>query len=327
MAHHDLSYKHLFSHPEMVRDLLEGFVREDWLAQLDYTSLEKVNSSYVTDDLRARADDLVWRVRWGENWIYVYLLMEFQSTVDPRMAVRMLTYIGLLYQDLIKAGQVAAGDLFPPVLPIVLYNGSARWYAQRELSALIHPGPRALQAYRPQLRYLLIDESRYLDSELASLRNLVAALFRLERSRTHAQIDAVLSALIGWLRDPEQSSLRRAFTVWVGKVVAARVPGAEVKNVNELEEMRVIVAERFREWGEQFKREGLLQGQQEGRAQGHQEGEARLLLRQLQHRFGVLPEDVQARVQCAQPEQLELWGEQMLDAATLDALFQVGARE
>jgi hypothetical protein len=34
MAQHDHAYKLLFSHPEMVRDLLEGFVRENWLAQL-----------------------------------------------------------------------------------------------------------------------------------------------------------------------------------------------------------------------------------------------------------------------------------------------------
>lgn len=59
MAHHDHSYKLLFSHPRMMRDLLEGFVREDWLALLDFASLEKVNGTYVTDDLRARADD--WR--------------------------------------------------------------------------------------------------------------------------------------------------------------------------------------------------------------------------------------------------------------------------
>jgi hypothetical protein len=36
------------------------------------------------------------------------LLLEFQSTVDPFMAVRLLTYLGLLYQDLIKQGAFAA---------------------------------------------------------------------------------------------------------------------------------------------------------------------------------------------------------------------------
>ena len=41
---HDHSYKLLFSHPEMVRDLLTGFVKEAWVEQLDFSTLEKTNS-------------------------------------------------------------------------------------------------------------------------------------------------------------------------------------------------------------------------------------------------------------------------------------------
>jgi len=49
---YDHSYKNLFSHPEMVSDLLRGFVREDWVAEVDFTTLERVSGSYVADDLR-----------------------------------------------------------------------------------------------------------------------------------------------------------------------------------------------------------------------------------------------------------------------------------
>ncbi len=94
MSEHDHSYKLLFSHPQMVRDLLEGFIPGDWLSQFDYDSLQKVSGSYVSDDLRDRADDIVWRARWGDGWIYVYLLID-----DGRL---------------------------PPVLPIVLYGAIGR---------------------------------------------------------------------------------------------------------------------------------------------------------------------------------------------------------
>ena len=107
MAGHDESYKQLFSHGAMVADLLRGFVHEPWVAELDFATLEKVNASYVSDDLRKRDDDVVWRVRWGPRWLYVYVVIEFQSEVDRYMAVRLLAYLGLLYQDLIKSGGVA----------------------------------------------------------------------------------------------------------------------------------------------------------------------------------------------------------------------------
>ena len=48
--------------------------------------------------------------------LYVYLLLEFQSDVDPWMAVRLLVYVGLLYQDLIRAGCLTPDGCLPPVL-------------------------------------------------------------------------------------------------------------------------------------------------------------------------------------------------------------------
>ena len=34
MTDHDHGYKRLFSHPEMIRDLLTGFVREPWTREM-----------------------------------------------------------------------------------------------------------------------------------------------------------------------------------------------------------------------------------------------------------------------------------------------------
>jgi len=86
-----------------------GFVPDEWLHSLDYQTLEKVPGSYITEDFRNRADDIVWRVKVGGVWVYLYLLIEFQSMVDKYMALRMMVYQGLLYQDLIKRGGSAGG--------------------------------------------------------------------------------------------------------------------------------------------------------------------------------------------------------------------------
>ena len=68
-----------------------------------------------------RYGDSLWRLRCGETWLYVPL--EFQSTVDRSMAVRLLAYTGLLYQDLFRRGKVGPDGKLPPVLPVVFYNG------------------------------------------------------------------------------------------------------------------------------------------------------------------------------------------------------------
>ena len=323
---HDHSYKLLFSHPEMVADLLRGFVHEPWVGGLDFASLEKVSGSYVTDDLREREDDIIWRVRWGHDWLYVYLLLEFQSTVDRFMAVRMLAYLGLLYQDLIRAGQLTAGGRLPPVLPVVLYNGNPAWDAAQEIGELIVEAPPGMERYRPQLRYFLLDEGRFADTELAPLNNLAAALFRLEGSRTPQDVGQVLAALVEWLTSPEQASLRRAFTVWLKRVfLPGRVPGVEFSNLNDLQEVQSMLAERVIEWTEEWKRQGVEKGRQEGlqegRQEGRQEGEATLLSRMLELRFGPLSEGNRAKVRAADADTLLRWGERMLTAATVEEVF------
>jgi hypothetical protein len=78
MSKHDESYKRFFSHPQMVKDLLCGFVDAPWVSQLDFSTLKKVNSEYITDKkLIKRVNDVVWKVRCQDQWLYIYILLEF----------------------------------------------------------------------------------------------------------------------------------------------------------------------------------------------------------------------------------------------------------
>ena len=269
MTSHDNSYKLLFSHAEMVRDLLLGFVKEEWVRDLDFQTLEKVGSSYVSDDIRDRHDDIVWRVKWGKDWLYVYLLLEFQSTIDVYMPVRILTYVGLLYQDLIRTKQLPPSGKLPPVLPVVLYNGKRRWNASIEMSDLIQQVSGGLERYRPRFTFLLLDEGCYRDEDLRPLKNLVSALFRLEKSRKPGQLMEVVSSLLEWLEEAEQASLRRAFTVWFNRVLFPTGTGKEaIPRFEELTEVRTMLAETVAEWKDEWKREGLSKGREEGREEG-----------------------------------------------------------
>lgn len=45
ISHDDASYKTLFSAPEVVRDLILGFVPDPWLHGLDYATLDRVSGS------------------------------------------------------------------------------------------------------------------------------------------------------------------------------------------------------------------------------------------------------------------------------------------
>ena len=69
VAMHDETCKTLFAFPRMVEDLLRGFVGGAWIDQLDFTTLEKLSADYVSDELRTRHGDTVWRVRHRGAWL------------------------------------------------------------------------------------------------------------------------------------------------------------------------------------------------------------------------------------------------------------------
>ncbi|WP_245232528.1 Rpn family recombination-promoting nuclease/putative transposase [Thiorhodococcus minor] len=325
---HDSGYKLLYSHADMVRDLLRGFVPGAWVHRLDLTTLERCSGSYVTDDLRDRADDLVWRLRWGADWLYVYLLLEFQSTVDPWMAVRIQTYLGLLYQDLIRAKNLSAAGRLPPVLPVVLYNGVTPWTAADTLEPLIEPAPLVLDTYRPRQAYLLLDEQRLAKAGPLPERNLCAALFRLEASRGVDETMGIVQALVDWLKAPEQTGLRRAFAVWFGRIfLPKRLPGVQLPPIGDLCEVYHMLADNLETWTDQWKREGIEQGIERGLAQGMEQGREatrHILVRQVRRRFGATTAErtkpLLARITDLQ--QLEDLAEQLLISADGDDWLQ-----
>ena len=316
MAKHDEAYKLLFSHPEVVRDLILGFVPDEWLHGLDYGTLQKVPVHFVTDRFQHREADVIWRVRVKENWVYLYLLIEFQSRTDPWMAVRMMTYVGLLYQDLIRRGHVLPGRRLPPVLPIVLHTGERAWRAAQAIEDLIPQVPGLVAKYLPKMRYLVVDESRYHDDALAGLKNLMAAIMRIDNPASPESVRAAAEWLDVWLRD--RPELKRTFAIWLRTLLQAR--GLETPVLPAMETLEDLEMG----WSKVIKelREQREQGREEGRDEGRAQGAALLLQRQLSRRFGELPPWALQRIAQASQAELERWGDRVLDAESLGAVLE-----
>ncbi len=319
MDDHDRGYRLLFQHPELIEDLLKGFVHESWIDDLDFSSLEHLADTHVTDKLHKRETDMVWRLRFrDEDWLYVYLLLEFQSTIDPFMALRLLVYVGLLAQRLKKQGLLLKRGRVPPILPLVLYNGDTEWNAAREVSELFVEMPEELARYQPRMPYLLIDEQRLRQSDLESIRNLAAALFRLEQSRGPEDMFQVTDALADWLRD--RTELLESFLAWITHVLLPRrAPDVEHRNeVPNLEELKAMLRERtHKTWAEMAKEDAEKEGLRKGRLQGRIE----ILEEQLKTKFGTLDDSVRSRLHEADSGDLLRWGTRFVTAESLDDVF------
>ena len=313
---HDPAYKLLFSRPRMVRDLLEGFAARGWSDALDFDTLTPLPAAFVGEDLRQRHGDLVWRVRFrGDDWLYLVLLLEFQATVDPAMAVRMQAYSVMLQQRMIADGVLGEHGALPPVLPVVLYNGRRRWTAPAEAADLVAVGDEALAPYQRSPRYCILDVGRMPEADLPA-DNLVSALVGLEKARGTPGLDAALGLLIELLGAAGDEHLARAFMAWFRRRVreAGPLPPGGGDALAQLKETRTMLEETVREWT----RDWLAQGRAQGIAQGRA-----LLCRQAARKFDAAAGEALAAALAgvADPERLGRVGDWIIECSTASELL------
>ena len=286
---HDPIYKRLFDFPDMVRDLLRAVGDAGWIADVDLDTLEKLPAEHVGDHAQTRRGDAAWRVRFRNGWLYLLVVLEFQSANDARMALRNLEYTALLYRELDRRRELGPPGRWPPVLPVVLYNGDAPWTAALEMRDLTAGVLAVLPSCQPSQRSLLLDERHVAVDDLPA-GNLMRAVAGFEQSRAPEDLRRVAAALAGRLRSPAHADLRRAFAAWLDQMAGRMRPGeADWTPGRTLEEATMTLVERMAQWPEQWLREGVAEGRREGVAEGRREGVAqeRALLRRLAAvRFG-----------------------------------------
>jgi len=317
MADYDGGYHLLFSNPRLIEDLLKHFVPETWVKQLDYSSLERVNTKFHSENLTRREGDIIYRVQsFDSGSIYIYLLLEFQSQTDYWMAVRVNAYVSLLYQQLTKESRVTKETGLPPVFPVVLYNGDKPWNCPQDLLSLIAvPDHSALRAWQPNIFYYLIEERLHPIEKGDSLAGL---LFEMGNCADPRQLSHVIQRLDNLVYRPEDAALRRAFGEIV-KVFLSNKKGyaLQINNINDLTEIHNMLSKRLEQWEASIFEKGIEQGIDKG----FEQGESSLLHRQLTHRFGPLPQWAEDKLATADSTTLEKWGLACLDADSLDDVF------
>ena len=233
----DSAYKYLFSSPEVVHQLLTRFVDDEVIAGIAVEDIEPFDKSFVSDAFVDRESDVIYRVNTGGGEVYIYVLIEFQSTVDKRIPIRMLHYILGLYDQLYRRSR--AGKL-PAVFPILLYNGSAPWTVARKVEELIDPSIGA--RYIPRFEYYPIIEREIADETLERIRGVVAAVMYLEKRRDDRELHNAIDHVIELLEETNPEQLRM-FGVWLNQMFRAAVSRQQIERIEGLREVRSMLSE------------------------------------------------------------------------------------
>jgi len=269
---HDRGYRMLLSHPRVVEDLITSFVPGDFVRDIDFSKLKSCARSFVTENYREREADVIWHVKVKGRPVYFYILIELQSSRDRWMALRMLVYILLLYQDLIVKEKIT-GKL-PSVFPLLLYRGDIEWKDPLSLSDLIEVPFKAFRPHVPEFSFLLIDEKRFSKESLLALDSIMARVFLVEKA-TLDDLSRISAAFQEIYQKEVKLPLKRILKIWfMRKLRMSGLPTAGV-NLDKGEVFEVLEANIARDRArlrEEARREGSVEGMEKGMEEGMEKG-------------------------------------------------------
>ncbi|MCB0114239.1 MAG: Rpn family recombination-promoting nuclease/putative transposase [Caldilineaceae bacterium] len=276
---HDSGYKILFSNRTIFRQLMESFILQPWVDQLDFDSAERVDKSFVSEEYQTTESDLIYRLPWNEDELYVYVLMEFQSSVDHWMVLRMLNYITNFYMAWHKEHKDS--KKLPPIFPLLLYNGDERWSAAQTMDGLVESEP-SLGDYAIGFRYFKLAVNEFSQEQLLDIQNIVSALFLAE---SRPDIDLLTNQFVALFDSEEDKQAISLFLNWYKQLaIHGRVRQEDYASLAEVyrsaEEVRSMLQTTFAQerqrWLEEGREEGREKGREEGREEGREQGIAQV---------------------------------------------------
>ena len=280
---HDKRYKKLFSNPLLVEELLTSFVKEDFVHELDYSTLERLDKSFVTDEFKEKESDMIYKVNFKGEDIYIFLLIEFQSTVDRFMSVRILRYICEFYEFLSQKEKLSQ---LPAVFPILLYNGDPKWTAPYNINELIDSNISS--EFIPDFRYYPIIENEISEETLLSIKNAVSAIFYIENSTPEAikeHFEKVVTLI-----EKEKPEIIKLFKLWINNLFGYK-ENIINDEIDKLEVNKDMFATALRKHDEivatKFRTEGKTEGRTEGRVEGRVEGKYEMVMNMFDERLDI----------------------------------------
>jgi hypothetical protein len=98
----DRAIRWLLETPDNVKGLLLAAV-DDLAKHIDYSRLQRLDRTFISDNFRKREADLVFTAPFTDEQetreVIIYILIENQSTVDPTMPFRILSYMLRIWES------------------------------------------------------------------------------------------------------------------------------------------------------------------------------------------------------------------------------------
>ena len=185
---HDALIKRVLStHLNATRELLQSRLTPALAASIDWSSLALEPASFVKRDLKQTHSDLLFSVRRNRRRVFIYFLVEHQSTLNLSMPLRLLGYMVEIWT---RHREQHPSESLPPVIPLVLNQGPSEWTVSTQFADLFRDSMEDasgdlddLLRYLPKFEHCLWDLSNTDPRSETQDTTLKSTLYLMQQAR------------------------------------------------------------------------------------------------------------------------------------------------
>lgn len=242
----DSGGKAIFEDNILCSQFLRDYIDLPCLKDVCPEDIEDVSEQYVTMFAQERNSDRVKRVRirGGDPPFFLVSLIEHKTNPDYNVCMqifRYMVYIWNTYEreaEQIQEGMSKREDfLYPPILPIVYYEGSHEWNVPLNFKSRIREG-EAFGKYIPDFEYYLVPLREYSNEVLMEKRDEISVVMMINKLQTEedvanfrrlpgSEIDAIL-------KDTPAHLLDRIADVLLAFLLKLNVPVLEAEELTDM---------------------------------------------------------------------------------------------
>ena len=256
---HDKLFKELLSDKKEAVKFINHYLHLNLLDD----EIEKYEKEFRTEEFRNIEADVVYKVK-NKN---VFILIEHQSSLDLKMAYRILRYKNAIIESAINKRRLKEKNYkIPKVIPIVLYTGKRKW---QKLS--IEDIEEKIEGYEEiKPGYDLVDTNEFTKQQLLEDNLITSKAMLIEKSQNKEELYQNIEDIISCknkMEDFEYAQLE--------KIVKYELMGTEdkeiiskfiekIKNREESENIMMNAARIINKEIRKQRREGREEGREEG---------------------------------------------------------------
>lgn len=193
----DSSSKIIFDNHTLCSQFLRDYVDLPYLKDVRPEDIEDVSNQYVSLFAEERNSDRVKRVHisGGRAPFFLVSLIEHKTMPDYNVCMQVFRYMVYIWEayekeaESVKKGVVKREDfLYPPILPIVYYEGARQWNVPLDFRSRIREGT-TFGKYLPDFEYYLVPLRDYSNEKLMEKKDEISLVMLINKLQTVEDIE------------------------------------------------------------------------------------------------------------------------------------------